>query len=181
MFAQIAQALRSPTGIDPMGGLDVQRIIAAGQSQSAGKLDDYLQTMQDGLGERVIDAFLIHGRVANRAQRSRHAANAKTTRVLQLNSDFEAYQNDPSASPYYAQWDVAGAAHSSFWIGVHSELGAGPALRGRAAAARDRRRRPPRRQPALHRLRHLELRRAGRSGPAGLHPAGQLSSRCTTP
>ena len=48
MFAQIAQALKSPTGIDPMGGLDVQRIIAAGQSQSAGKLDDYLSDGRTG-------------------------------------------------------------------------------------------------------------------------------------
>jgi hypothetical protein len=48
MFAQIAQALIDPTGIDPMGGLDVQRIVAAGQSQSAGKLDDYLQQWQGG-------------------------------------------------------------------------------------------------------------------------------------
>ena len=172
MFAQIAQALRSPTGIDPMGGLDVQRIIAAGQSQSAGKLDDYLQQWQGGLGEHVIDAFLIHGRVANRAAAISTAANAKSTRVLQLNSDNEAYQNSPSANPYYAQWDVAGAAHSSFWIGVHSELGGGPRFAGDRAAARDRRRRPPRRQRALPRLRHLELRRAGQPGPAGLHPQG---------
>ena len=131
MFAQIAQALKSPTGIDPMGGLDVQRIIAAGQSQSAGKLDDYLHA--DGRtapGEHVIDAFLIHGRVANRAVAISTAANAKSTHVLQLNSDNEAYSNNPSANPYYAQWDVAGTAHSSFWIGVHSELGQSPRFAG---------------------------------------------------
>jgi len=130
MFAQIAQALRSPTGIDAMGGLLVQRIVATGQSQSAGKLDDYLMQWQGGSGEHVIDAFLIHGRVANRAEAISTAANAKTTRVLQLNSDNEAYQNAPSVNPYYAQWDVAGASHSSFWIGVHSELGEGPRFAG---------------------------------------------------
>src|SRR5258706_14511185 len=68
MFAQVAQALKSPSGIDAMGGLHVQRIIAAGQSQSAGKLDDYLMQWQGGSGEHVIDALLIHGRVANRAE-----------------------------------------------------------------------------------------------------------------
>jgi parallel beta-helix repeat protein len=130
MFAQVAQALKSPSGIDAMGGLHVQRIIAAGQSQSAGKLDDYLMQWQDGSGEHVIDAFLIHGRVANRAEALATAASAKTTRVLQLNSDNEAYANNPSANPYYAQWDVAGAAHSDFWIGVHSELGQGPRFAG---------------------------------------------------
>ena len=136
MFAQIAQALKSPTGIDPMGGLDVQRIIATGQSQSAGKLDDYLHQMQDDgtgppeIGEHVIDAFLIHGRVANRAAQLSARANATTTRVLQLNSDNEAYQNNPSANSYYTQWDVAGSSHSSFWIGVHSELGQGPRFAG---------------------------------------------------
>ncbi len=130
IFAQVAQALKSPTGLDPMGGLDVQRIIASGQSQSAGKLDDYLHQMQNGLGERVIDAFLIHGRVANRSAELSARANATTTRVLQLNSDFEAYQNSPAANPYFAVWDVAGAAHSSFWIGVHSEFGQGPRFAG---------------------------------------------------
>ncbi len=126
IFAQVAQALKSPSGVDPMGGLDVQHIVAAGQSQSAGKLDDYLHQWQDGAGERVIDAFLIHGRVANRAEQISARADEAASRVLQLNSDFEAYANAPGANPYYTQWDVAGAAHSSFWIGVHSELGGGP-------------------------------------------------------
>ena len=130
IFAQIAQALKNPTGNDPMGGLDVQRIIATGQSQSAGKLDDYLHQWQGGPGEHVIDAFLVHGRVANRAAELSARANATTTRVLQLNSDFEAYPNTPSVNPYYTQWDIAGASHSSFWIGVHSELGGGPRFAG---------------------------------------------------
>ena len=130
MFAQIAQALKSPAGVDAMGGLDVQRIVATGQSQSAGKLDDYLMQWQGGSGEHVIDAFLIHGRVANRAAAIATAAGAKSTQVLQLNSDNEAYQNTPSVNPYYSQWDVAGASHSSFWIGVHSELGESPRFAG---------------------------------------------------
>src|SRR5207247_2042385 len=138
MFAQIAQALRSPTGIAPMGGLTVQRIIAAGQSQSAQKLDDYLQQWQNGQGERVIDAFLVHGRVrlnpgdAPPANAISVAANAKTTKVLQLSSDYEAYESNPTASPYYAYWEVAGASHSDFWIGAHSELGQGPRFAGGA-------------------------------------------------
>jgi hypothetical protein len=48
MFAQIAQALKNPTGIDPMGGLDVQRIVAAGQSQSAQEARRLPRSMQGG-------------------------------------------------------------------------------------------------------------------------------------
>lgn len=126
IFAQIAQALKSPAGIDPMGGLTVERIIAAGQSQSAQRLQEYLEDVQGGIGEDVIDAFLIHGRVAQSHADISAAATAKQTPVIQFDSDFEAHAQEPEPSAWYALWEMAGAAHSSFWIGYHSEAGMGP-------------------------------------------------------
>ena len=43
----------------PMGTLKVKRVLAAGQSQSADKLYDYVTQVQPTAG--VIDGFLIHG------------------------------------------------------------------------------------------------------------------------
>jgi hypothetical protein len=127
MFAQIAQALKSPLGIDPMGGLDVARIIAAGQSQSASRLNSYATQVQGAgkLGEFVIDAFLIHGGGSKTALPA-----ISPSPVLHLLSDAEASPTEPGVSPNYALWEIAGAAHSGFWIGVHSEEGQGPRFAG---------------------------------------------------
>jgi Alpha/beta hydrolase domain len=41
IFAQAAQALRSPGGVDPLAGLDIERVLAIGASQSAGRMTTY--------------------------------------------------------------------------------------------------------------------------------------------
>lgn len=38
IFSQAAQAVRSPMGVDPMGGLHVEQVFASGGSQSAARL-----------------------------------------------------------------------------------------------------------------------------------------------
>ena len=120
MFAQIAQALKSPVGVDAMGGLDVQRIIAAGQSQSASRLNSYATQVQgEGkLGEFVIDAFLIHSGGSKTALPA-----GSPSPVLHLLSDAEASAQEPGVSPNYVLWEIAGAAHVGSWIGVHLEYG----------------------------------------------------------
>ena len=46
IFSQAAQAIRRPQGTDPLGGLGVKRIIAAGISQGAGQLARYHNSLQ---------------------------------------------------------------------------------------------------------------------------------------
>jgi hypothetical protein len=41
IFSQAGQAIRHPVGVDPLAGLPVQRVIAAGVSQSQGRLVTY--------------------------------------------------------------------------------------------------------------------------------------------
>jgi len=118
MFSQIAKAMRARDGVDPLGGLSAQRVLAAGQSQSASKLYSYVDTVQNGA--RVIDGFLIHG------------GGEKTfdvplsVPVLHLLSDREAQNDTPTTDPNYRLWEVAGTAHSDFWIGYQSIVGHGP-------------------------------------------------------
>lgn len=117
MFSQLAQGLRQPGAVDPMGGLPLRRIIAMGQSQSAIRLHQYVNEVQPQAG--VIDGFLIHSDIgAGKDFGERPAAP-----VLHLLSDAEAEPEPPSASSNYVLWEVAGAAHQDLWVGYHQELG----------------------------------------------------------
>jgi hypothetical protein len=125
MFAQIARAVRAPVGVDPMGGLKVRRVLAMGQSQSAIKLHDYLN-----LGyarSRVIDGILIHGDVG-----SGKAFPELPVPVIQLLSDYEAAPEAPApAVPgHYRLWEIAGAAHTDMYVGLHQIEGQGPRTLG---------------------------------------------------
>jgi hypothetical protein len=60
VFSQVAAALRSTSGIRPLGTLTASRVIAAGESQSAFRLVTYVNAIHP-LAE-VYDAFLIHSR-----------------------------------------------------------------------------------------------------------------------
>ena len=118
MFSQVAQAFRSPAGVDPMDGLEVERIIAAGQSQSASRLYGYVTEAQAEAG--VIDGFLIHG------GGSKIYETPPAAPVLHLLSDAEASPQEPSTTVNYRLWEVAGTSHSDFYIGYHQVVGQGP-------------------------------------------------------
>ena len=60
IFTQAARLVapdRASDGIDPMGGLDVRRLIAQGASQSAARLATYLNAVQPST--RIFDAFWL--------------------------------------------------------------------------------------------------------------------------
>jgi hypothetical protein len=133
MFSQVAQAFRSPpvTGsLDPMGDLgvgSVEHVLAAGQSQSALRLrdyvDDWLPAHPDAVG--LLDGALVHGDVGA----DKPFAHPLSLKVLNLLSDLEAKDDgfDPAqADPSYRLWEVAGTAHSDYWIGHQSVAGHGP-------------------------------------------------------
>lgn len=122
IFSQVARAVRSPAGVDPMAGLAVERVIAAGQSQSASRLYQYVTTAQEDAGE--IDGFLIHG------GGSKQYDAPPSFPVLQLFSDAEASPSEPNQTTNYRLWEIAGAAHSDFYIGYHQVVGQGPRFAG---------------------------------------------------
>jgi hypothetical protein len=60
IFTQAARAVgrdRNRSGIDPMGGLDVQRVVAQGASQSAGRLGTYVNAIQPL--SHAFDGFIL--------------------------------------------------------------------------------------------------------------------------
>jgi hypothetical protein len=137
MFSQIAKAMRAtrPGDPDPMRGLRVRRVLAAGQSQSAGRLYEYVDTRQ--AADRVVDGFLIHGYpVPPIHPGSKDFDKPLTAPVVHLLSDAEAHPSPPPRDPRYRLWEVAGTAHSDHWIGYQSVYGNGRRLRDEPALNR---------------------------------------------
>ena len=60
MYTQVARALRDPGAVDPLDGLQVQDLLAVGESQSAFTLTTYYDGVQPLT--QAFDGFLIHSR-----------------------------------------------------------------------------------------------------------------------
>jgi hypothetical protein len=60
IYTQVARALRTPGDADPLDGLDVERLLAVGESQSAFALTTYINGVQPLA--RQYDGFLVHSR-----------------------------------------------------------------------------------------------------------------------
>ena len=71
VFSQAVQAVRSPTGVAPLGPLDAERVIATGHSQSAFRLWSYVNSVDPLAG--VVDAVVLHGGGPPDPARPRHA------------------------------------------------------------------------------------------------------------
>jgi hypothetical protein len=108
IFAQAAQAIRCPVGIDPMAGLDAKLILAIGASQSASRLTIYYNSIHPL--HNVVDAFyLLVGGYGTRTDLS--------TKIFQVVSEREvknnAYRRIVDSANHHT-WEIAGAAHSGY-------------------------------------------------------------------
>lgn len=109
IFSQAAQAVRAPVGIDPMGGLPVERVFAFGASQSATRgLVPYHNAVHPLAG--VIDGFFIA--IGGTTVALRTDLDVKVfklwTETEAVNSTVAGRQPD---SAQLRRWEVAGAAH----------------------------------------------------------------------
>lgn len=145
MYSQVAQAVRSPVGVEPLGGLVPERVIAVGESQSAGRLLTYV----DAFARRyvVFDGYLIHSRTTGSAPLSQSPqADLPTPEVVQVRDDLDEpvlmFQTEtdllvlgslPSNQPdssSFRLWEVAGTAHNDVYTLVTSnaDLGDDPSV-----------------------------------------------------
>jgi Alpha/beta hydrolase domain len=125
IFAQAAQALRSPGAVDPLGGLDVERVLAIGASQSASRMTIYYNVVLPQ-EQPVFDGYaFIVGTAPTRVG---------TEPIIQVLSETDV--TNPATrrpdSDVFRRWEVAGAAHSG-WEGQEyrrplsiRDLGAAP-------------------------------------------------------
>ena len=63
MFSQAGQAIRQPSGSEPARRSHIERVIAAGESQSAFRMVTYIDAVHPLAG--VYDGFLVHSRGAS--------------------------------------------------------------------------------------------------------------------
>jgi hypothetical protein len=105
--SQAGQALRNPAGLDPMGGLAVQRLIIEGESQSANELGTYVNSVAP-LIEPVFDGFILTVGAGDSFRAD------LDVRVLQVLSELEmtSAAGGPPDSAFFRRWEIAGGAHS---------------------------------------------------------------------
>ncbi len=129
IFTQAARAVgpaRDTSSVDPLGGLDVEKLIAAGQSQSAGRLATYVNAVQPTAG--VFDGFFIAARgawvsplvgggmITREPSRIRDDVAAK---VFRVNTEGEALSSFPVRQPdtdTHRYWEIAGSAHQCAYV-----------------------------------------------------------------
>jgi Alpha/beta hydrolase domain len=135
IFTAAARAVgpaRERTPVDPMGGLEVERVVALGASQSAARLTTYLNAVQPrtsafdgflvlicfGSGAAINDdaVFDPNGPRVNPIFRTRTQLRDDLVPVMVVNSEtettayFAARQRDTDTFRF---WEVAGASHVS--------------------------------------------------------------------
>jgi hypothetical protein len=128
MFSQAAQALHRPAGVDPLDGLVAERLIATGESQSAGRLVTYVNAVHPVAD--IYDAFLIHSRGDNGtpinpnpavpAPGVAHIRSDLDDPVLQVETETDLFGLDfhPARQPdtdRLRTWEIAGTAHADKW------------------------------------------------------------------
>jgi hypothetical protein len=111
IFTQAARAVRSPSpGTNPMGGLAVDRVLAIGASQSAGRMTTYYDHILPQLAAPAFDGYaFIVGSAPSRI------GNEPVFHVLS-ETDVRTPLGRRPDSEVYRRWEVAGTAHSG-WSG----------------------------------------------------------------
>jgi hypothetical protein len=124
IFSQAGQALRTPGAVDPLGGLHPTRVLALGESQSAGRLVTYVNAVHPLV--HVYDGYVIYSRFGTGAALSEAPLpqiNAPTPTmirtdldvpVLVLEAETDALGHFPARQPdtnRYRLWELTGSAH----------------------------------------------------------------------
>jgi len=108
VFSQAAQAIRSPVGVDPLGGLEPRVVIATGHSQSAMRLATYVNAIQPL--SHAFDAFALHGSLGNAVRVGLEVPVWKVLSEFDVNGFLEAQVRRPDDA-LFRTWEVAGTSH----------------------------------------------------------------------
>jgi hypothetical protein len=105
IYSQAMQALRAPSGVDPMRGMAVKHLVANGASQSAAKLTEFVN---GGYNRGLVDAYVI--------TRGGGPFSDLSTPIFQVNEETQAAR--PADNSHYRVWEEAGMAHAPYaWYG----------------------------------------------------------------
>ena len=129
IFSQAGQAIRDNSAL-MLGGLTPTKLIAAGESQSAGRMVTYIDAVQPLV--HVYDGFLVHSRVrhrrralagtAGRRSRAGHGDDPQRSRTFPCSSSRPkptcSTATSPTVSPTprkFRLWEVAGTSHYDYY------------------------------------------------------------------
>lgn len=131
--ARLVGPHRTPAGIDPMGGLKVQRLVSGSASAATARLISYYNAVQPL--EHLFDGFLLHARMGTDARPLNLAVKQpdivqlrtdQTAPVIVTNTEGEAPRHFAARQPdgaTYRLWEVTGAPHTNmFWIGWFNRM-----------------------------------------------------------
>jgi hypothetical protein len=107
IFSQAGQALRSPLGADPLGGLKARHVIAIGESQSASRLSTYVNSINPLANE--YDGFLLLSTLGNPIRTDLSVPVWKILTEYDV-AAFEATVRQPDIGKFRT-WEVAGSSH----------------------------------------------------------------------
>jgi hypothetical protein len=136
IFTQVTRALRTPGKLDVLGGLHPQRIIAAGESQSASRMVTYVNGVQPLT--REFDGFFVHSRGGGAApltgsgdsdsfvggKSQIRTDSTAPVLIFETETDIALLRYDQAEQPDSAQvhvWETAGTSHADAFV-------VGPAL-----------------------------------------------------
>src|SRR5262249_2481782 len=131
IYSQVAAALRSPGNVPVLGRSRPRRIVAAGESQSAGFLTTYINAIQPSA--HAFDGFFVHSRGAGAAQPDGTRAVRGSTTAYRFRPNLDApvmvFETETDVGPVlrYATasqpdnrrlriWEVAGTAHADAYL-----------------------------------------------------------------
>ena len=143
IFSQVAQLLRSKDDTGPLGSLDAETFLAAGESQSATRILTYVNTLAPI--DRMFGGYLIHSRYYSSAPLSQTPqAEIIAPDIVRVRPDFEvpvmmfqtesdvvaleSYLSRQPDSDYFRLWETAGTAHADYYITIttNSDTGTDP-------------------------------------------------------
>lgn len=145
IYSQAGAALRTPNGPDPLGGLKLRKLIAAGESQSAFRMTTYVNAIDPVA--RVYDGFFIHSRGGGSAPLSQSPQEQiRTPDVVRVRTDvrvpvmtfqtetdvigLESFPDRQPDSRNFRLWESAGTAHAdTYTLNVgFSDIGDDPSV-----------------------------------------------------
>lgn len=145
IYSQAGRALRAPNGPDPLAGLRIRKLIAAGESQSAFRMVTYVNAIDPVA--RVYDGFFIHSRGGGGAPISQEPLpSIRVPDVARIRTDvrvpvmtfqtetdligLDSYPDRQADSRNIRLWEAAGTAHAdTYTLNVgFSDVGGNPAV-----------------------------------------------------
>jgi Alpha/beta hydrolase domain len=107
IFAQFATVLRNPGPVDPLRGLQAQRLLAFGSALSGGRLKAFINNLQ--VGASPFDGFFVHAIGGGGKLREN-----LDVPVFHVNSEWEVpsfVANRQPDSAFFRYWEIPGSAH----------------------------------------------------------------------